>query len=102
MLFKARSLHKEALVAFSVSLSIDPNYVPGLVSAAEMMLEVGASSLPIAKSFLTNALQLEPTNHDAWLHLGLILKKQGLILQAADCFQAACELKSTAPIQPFL
>lgn len=102
VLFKARSLYKEALVAFSVSLSIDPNYVPGLISTAEVFVELGASSLSIAKSFLMNALQLEPTNHDAWLHLGLILNKEGLTSQAADCFQAACELKSTAPIQPFL
>uniref|UniRef100_A0A803N1D9 Uncharacterized protein n=1 Tax=Chenopodium quinoa TaxID=63459 RepID=A0A803N1D9_CHEQI len=101
VLYKAQSQYKEALVAFSVSLSISPNYVPGIVSAAEVFMELCPSSLPIAKGFLTNALQLEPTNHDAWLHLGLILKKEGLILQAADCFQAACELKSTAPIQPF-
>ncbi|XP_010687997.2 protein NPGR1 isoform X1 [Beta vulgaris subsp. vulgaris] len=101
-LFKARQQYKEALLAFSVSLSIDPNYVPGLVSAAEVFMELAPTSLPIAKSFLMNALQLDPTNHDAWLHLGLILKKEGLITQAADCFQAACELKSTVPIQSFL
>ncbi|XP_057530199.1 protein NPGR1 [Amaranthus tricolor] len=101
MLFKARSQYKEALVSFSVSLSIDPNYVPSLVSAAEVFMELGPSSLPMGKSFLMNALQLEPTNHDAWLHLGLILKKEGLVSQASDCFQAAFELKSTAPIQSF-
>ena len=101
MLFKARSQYKEALVSFSVSLSIDPNYVPSLVSAAEVFMELGPSSLLMGKSFLMNALQLEPTNHDAWLHLGLILKKEGLVSQASDCFQAAFELKSTAPIQSF-
>lgn len=102
ILFKAQSLHKEALVAFSVALSIEPNHVPSLVSAAKIFMDLGGSSLPTAKSFLMNALQLDPTNYDAWFSLGLILNKEGLASQAADCFQAACELNSTAPVQPFV
>jgi len=72
------------------------------VSTAEVFMELGVASLPIARSFLTNALQLEPTNYDTWMSLGVILKKEGLELQAADCFQAAFELESTAPVQPFV
>ncbi|XP_074279223.1 protein NPGR1 [Silene latifolia] len=102
MLLKARGLHNKALSAFSVSLSIDPDHIPSLVSTAEVFMELGGSSLPIAKSFFMNALQSDPTNHKAWSNLGLILKKEGLISQAADCFQAAVELESTAPVQPIL
>ncbi|GAB4852344.1 hypothetical protein Ancab_016537 [Ancistrocladus abbreviatus] len=100
-LLKAQSLYKEALVAFFVSLSIEPEHVSSLVSAAEILMKLGGCALPIARSFLTNALQLEPTNHDAWFNLGLIVKGEGLISQAADCFEAAYDLKSSAPIQPF-
>ncbi|KAK1366915.1 No pollen germination related 1 [Heracleum sosnowskyi] len=100
-LFVARSLYKEALVAFSISLSIAPDYVPSIVSTAQVMMRLGSQTLPIARSLLMNALRLEPTNDEAWLHLGLICKKEGSLQQAADCFQAAHELKMSAPVQSF-
>lgn len=102
MLLQAQSLYKEALVSFSVSLSIEPEYVPSIVSTAQVLVKLGNHSLPIAKSFLMNALRLEPTNHQAWLNLGLISKMEGSTQQAADCFQAAYELKVSAPVQSFV
>ncbi|XP_059633218.1 protein NPGR1 [Cornus florida] len=102
MLFKSQAQYKEALVAFSVSLSIEPDYVPGIVSTAEVLLNMSSQSIPIARSFLMNALRLEPTNHDAWFNLGLIAKMEGSIQQAADIFQAAHELKMSAPVQSFV
>ncbi|TKY57896.1 Tetratricopeptide repeat protein 7A [Spatholobus suberectus] len=101
LLFEAQSLHKEAFVSFSVSLSIEPDYIPSIISTAKLLLKLGMQSLPIARSFLMNALRLEPTNHDAWFNLGLVSKMEGSIQQAADCFQAACELKLSAPVQKF-
>lgn len=102
ILFEAQSLHKEALVSFSISLSIQPEYVPSIVSTAEVLIKLGGQSLPIARSFLMNALHLEPTNHDAWMSLGLIAKMEGILDQASDFFQAAHELKLSAPVQSFL
>ncbi|GKC62175.1 protein NPGR1 [Tanacetum coccineum] len=103
LLFAAQSLHNEALVAFSVSLSIEPDYVPSIISTAETFMKMGGTeTLPIAKSFLMNTLRLEPTNHDAWFKLGMICKKEGLVQQAADFFQAAHELKISAPVQSFV
>nr|XP_043615579.1 protein NPGR1 [Erigeron canadensis] len=103
LLCESQSLHQEALVAFSISLSIEPDYVPSIISTAETLMKLGgAETLPVAKSFLMNTLRLEPTNHDAWFNLGLICKKEGLMQQAADCFQAAHELKSSAPVQSFV
>ncbi|XP_071711112.1 protein NPGR1 [Rutidosis leptorrhynchoides] len=103
LLCEAQSLHNEALVAFSISLSIEPDYVPSIISTAEVLLKMGGSeTLPIAKSFLMNTLRLQPTNHDAWFNLGLICKKEGLMQQAAECFQAAYELESSAPVQRFV
>ncbi|KAI3465257.1 hypothetical protein Pfo_021920 [Paulownia fortunei] len=100
-LFGAQEQYKEAIVAFSVSLSIEPDYVPSIVSTAEILMKMGNQSLPIAKSFLMNALRLEPTNHDAWLNLGLIYKMEGSMQRAADSFQAAYELKLSTPVQSF-
>ncbi|KAK9066786.1 hypothetical protein SSX86_014109 [Deinandra increscens subsp. villosa] len=103
LLFEAQSLHNEALIAFSISLSIEPDYVPSIISTAETLMKMGGNeTLPIARSFLMNSLRLEPTNHDAWFNLGLICKKEGLVVQAADFFQAAHELKSSAPVQSFV
>ncbi|XP_077233826.1 no pollen germination related 1 [Tasmannia lanceolata] len=102
MLFEAQSLYKEALVAFSISLSIEPDYVPSIVSTAALIKTFGGNSLPIARSFLMNALRLEPRNHDVWLNLGFVLKMEGSLQQAADCFQAAFDLNHSSPVQDFV
>ncbi|CAI9116014.1 OLC1v1017058C3 [Oldenlandia corymbosa var. corymbosa] len=99
---EAQGQHKEALVAFSVSLTIDPDYVPSIVSSAGVLMKMGRKCLPTARSWLMNALRLEPTNHDAWFHLGMLSKAEGLHQQAADYFQAAHELKLSAPVQNFV
>ncbi|TKY74972.1 Tetratricopeptide repeat protein 7A [Spatholobus suberectus] len=101
MLLEAQSLYKEAFVSFSVSLSIEPDYIPSIISTAELLMNLGMQSLPIARSFLMNALRLEPTNHDAWFNLGLVSKMEGSLQQAAEFFQAAYELKLSAPVQKF-
>uniref|UniRef100_A0A7N0UVW4 Uncharacterized protein n=1 Tax=Kalanchoe fedtschenkoi TaxID=63787 RepID=A0A7N0UVW4_KALFE len=102
LLLKAQSQLNEALVAFSISLSIEPDYVPSIVSTAEILINFGNQCLPIARSLLMNALRLEPTNHVAWLNLGIVAKMEGSFHQAADFFQAAYELKMTAPLESFL
>lgn len=101
MLLEAQSLHMEALIAFSAALSIEPDYVPSMVSMAAVLRMFGGKSLSLARSFLMNALRLEPTNHDAWLNLGYISKMEGSLHQAADCFQAAYELRQSSPVQNF-
>lgn len=101
LILEAQSLHQEALAAFSFSLSINPDYVPSMVCMAGILRNVGGKSLPIARTFLRNAIRLEPTNHKAWLGLGLVSKSEGLPLEAADCFKAAYELRELSPIQDF-
>ncbi|XP_047316353.1 protein NPGR1 [Impatiens glandulifera] len=101
MMLKAQERKREALVAFSVSLSIEPDYVPSIVSTAEVLITMGSKSLPIARSFLMNALRLEPTEHRVWMNLGLISKMEGSTMQAAEFFQAAHELMMSAPVLPF-
>lgn len=63
---------------------------------------MGNDAVPIARSFLMNALRLEPTNHEAWFNLGMLAKMEGSVHQAADFFQAAHELKLSAPVQSFV
>nr|GMC55085.1 tetratricopeptide repeat protein 7A [Ipomoea batatas] len=102
-LFEAQERYKEALVAFSFSLSIDPDYVPSIVSTAELLMKMaGSQAFPIARSLLMNALRIEPTCHEAWFSLGKLSKMEGSAQQAADFFQAAHELKLSAPVQSFV
>ncbi|KAI4375056.1 hypothetical protein MLD38_012970 [Melastoma candidum] len=102
LVLQVKSLHKEALVPFSIALSLNPDHVPSLISTAEELMEHDPSSLPIARSFLMNALRLEPTNHKGWFNLGLLSKMEGSPQQAAEFFQAAYELEVSAPIQNFV
>lgn len=85
-----------------MSLSIEPDYIPSIVSTAQVLMKMGNDTVPIARSFLMNALRLEPTNHDAWFNLGMLAKMEGSLQQAADFFQAAHELKLSAPVQSFV
>ncbi|KAK1269173.1 hypothetical protein QJS04_geneDACA006265 [Acorus gramineus] len=101
-LFEDQFSHKEALASFFTSLSIEPDYVPSMISTASIFRKLGGHSLPIGKSFLMNALRVEPMNHNAWLNLGLLLKMEGSLEQAADCFQVACELSESSTVQDFL
>lgn len=99
---EAKSLHEEALIAFFMSLSIDPDHVPSIVSIAEVMIKSGGDTLATAKNFLMNALRLDPRSHDAWMKLGHVAKMQGLSQQAAEFYQAAYELELSAPVQSFI
>jgi len=59
LLLEAQSLHQEALMVFSFALSIDPDYVPGMVCMAEILRNIGGISLSSARTFLRNALRLD-------------------------------------------
>lgn len=102
MNLEAQSKQREALCAYWTSLSIEPDYVPSMISIGSIMIKTGGKSLPIARSFLMNALKMEPMNHDAWLKLGLVFKKQGSFREAADCFQKACELEESSSVLKLL
>jgi hypothetical protein len=48
--------YKETFVSFSISLSIEPDYIPSINLTAELLIKLGLLSLPLARSFLMNAL----------------------------------------------
>ena len=103
LLYKAKGLHKEALKSFEKALDVDPNHVPSLISTAIVLREINEQSLPVVRSFLTDALRLDRTNPSAWYNLGLLYKTGtgGLALEAAECFEAAALLQESAPVEPF-
>lgn len=101
LLYEAKGLQKEALKCFEKALDIEPNHVPSLISTAIILRHLSNQSGAVAKSFLSDALRLERSNHTAWYNLGLLYKSEGSALEAADCFEAAALLQETDPIEPF-
>ena len=102
-LHEAQGLLKEALGAYAKALNIEPAHVPSLVSTAIVLRHLGDQPSVVIRSFLTDALRLDRTNHVAWFNLGLLYKAEGArsALEAAECFQAAALLEETAPVEPF-
>ncbi|KAL5718709.1 hypothetical protein ACHQM5_011586 [Ranunculus cassubicifolius] len=104
LLYEAKGLDKEALIAFRTALDIDSCYVPSLVSAALNLKKSGNfQSVAIARGFLTEAVKLDKTNYSAWHSLGLIYKEEGgtWVEEAAECFANAASLEESQPVEPF-
>ncbi|CAM8986460.1 unnamed protein product [Rhodiola kirilowii] len=91
----------EALAAYINALLLDPNFVPTKVLLGALLSNMGSKALPAARSILSDALRIEPTNRMAWFHLGVVHKKDGRTADSADCFQAASMLEESDPIESF-
>ncbi|XP_074584658.1 protein NPG1-like [Curcuma longa] len=101
ILESSQETNQGALGTYCKALSVDLDHVPCKVSIGALLSKKGSKSLPVARSFLSEALRLEPTNRSAWYHLGLIHKEEGRLSDAADCFQAASLLEESDPIESF-
>ncbi|KAF3792190.1 Tetratricopeptide repeat protein 7B [Nymphaea thermarum] len=102
LLYEAKGQLEDALTAFLNALEIDPGHVPSLICAASVLRRQGSRSLATARSFLSEALRLDRTNHLAWYNLGMLHKCEGgSASEASDCFQAAVLLEETAPVENF-
>ncbi|KAL6519890.1 hypothetical protein OROMI_032784 [Orobanche minor] len=103
LLYEAKGQQNEALKSFQKALDIEPNHVPSLISTAIVLKKLGNESLPVVKSFLTDALRLDRTNSTAWYNLGLLYKSDnsGSAMDAAECFEAAAQLQESEPVEPF-
>ncbi|KAK9161459.1 hypothetical protein Syun_007800 [Stephania yunnanensis] len=98
---EGRGQVEEAWPAYLHALMLDPDHAPALISIGELLRKKGSMSLPVARSFLCDALRLEPTNRAAWYCLGMIHKDDGCTTEASDCFQAAAMLAESDPIESF-
>lgn len=100
-MLEAHGQMEEALATFSNALSLELDDVPSKVSIGALLSKKGSKSLPVARSFLSDALRLEPANRLAWYYLGIIHRDEGRMADAADCFQAASLLEESDPIESF-
>ncbi|KAK2968827.1 hypothetical protein RJ640_028220 [Escallonia rubra] len=104
--YSAETLHRrgqvsEALAAYVNALLLEPSYVPCKILIGAVLSKMGSKMLPVARTLLSDALRIEPTNRMAWYHLALVHRDDGRIADAADCFQAASMLEESDPIESF-
>ncbi|PWA75744.1 Tetratricopeptide-like helical [Artemisia annua] len=100
-IYQRRGEIEEAMATYVNSLLVESNYVPSKISFGAIMSNRGLPMLPVARTMLSDALRLEPTNRMAWLHLGFVHKLDGRLSDAIDSFQAASMLEESDPIESF-
>lgn len=98
---EARGQIQEALAAYINALLLEPGYVPCKILIGAVLSKMGSKVLPVARSLLSDALRIEPTNRMAWYYLGVVHKDDGRVGDAIDCFQAASMLEESDPIESF-
>ncbi|CAI9754559.1 unnamed protein product [Fraxinus pennsylvanica] len=101
LMHERRGQCSEALAAYINALLLEPNYVPCKILIGALLVKMGSKMLPVARTLLSDALRIEPTNRMAWYQLGLVHKNDGRIADAVDCFQAASMLEESDPIEGF-
>ncbi|KAL8226624.1 hypothetical protein R6Q57_016456 [Mikania cordata] len=101
IIYQRRGQIDEALATYVNSLLVESNYVPSKISIGAIMSNRSLPMLPVARTMLSDALRLEPTNRMAWLQLGFVHKLDGRLSDAIDSFQAASMLEESDPIEGF-
>lgn len=98
---EGRGRIQEAFSAYINALLLEPSYVPCKVFIGALLSKIGPKALPVARSLLSDALRIDPTNRMAWYYLGMVHRDDGRMADAADCFQAASMLEESDPIESF-
>ena len=98
--FEGHGQIQEALAAYINTPLLDPGYVPCKILIGALLLKMGSKAFPAARSLLSDALGMEPTNRMAWCYLGMAHRDDGRIADATNCFQAASNLEESNPLIP--
>lgn len=101
LMHEKRGEIQEALSAYTNALLLEPSYVPCKILVGALLCKMNPKMLPVARTLLSDALRIEPTNRMAWSQLGLIHRDDGRIADAVDCFQAASMLEESDPVESF-
>ncbi|KAG6783938.1 hypothetical protein POTOM_009620 [Populus tomentosa] len=101
VMLQGRGQVEEAMSSYINALLLDPSFVRCKILIGALLSKRDSNALPVARSILSDALKIEPTNRMAWYYLGIIHRVDGRIADAADCFQAASMLEESDPIENF-
>ena len=93
-----------ALHHFESALALDSTHTPSLVGLASLYSQPPpplTANLVLSYGYLTQALQIDATDHRAWYEMGRVLVAQGRGDEAVDQLMTAAELERTSPIVSF-
>ena len=93
-----------ALHHFESALALDSTHTPSLIGLASLFSSPHPPLTPnpvLSYGYLTQALQIDATDHRAWHEMGMVLITQGKGEEAVDQLMTAAELERTAPIASF-
>jgi len=100
-MMEMQELYLDSLTQYQKALAVDTSHSMSMIRMATVNYE-RTKNLALAEHLLTSVLRSDPTCHQAWFQLGVVLKsKTGEEARAAECFQRAIELDKTAPVLPF-
>ncbi|CAH9106593.1 unnamed protein product [Cuscuta europaea] len=101
VMHERRGEPSKAMAAYINAMLLDPNYVPCKILLCALVTTMGPKMQPVARTLLSDALRLDPTNRMAWYYMGCVHQNDGRIADAADCFQAASMLEESDPVESF-
>ncbi|ESO87594.1 hypothetical protein LOTGIDRAFT_127587 [Lottia gigantea] len=89
----------EAKICFENSVAINPGHTKSLHHLGMVLHNLNENKL--AEKALREAVNADPTSHQSWLSLGIVLEELGHHDAAADCHAKGIELELTSPIVSF-
>jgi len=102
LLREAQGRPAEAMVCYQNALAVDTSHVDSKVKLGALLWQTGGKpSIPVARCYLAEALQAEPTHEEAWYQMGRLQKEEGCLREAVDSFQAAIVLEQSSPVEKF-
>ncbi|KAG9131637.1 hypothetical protein Leryth_009393, partial [Lithospermum erythrorhizon] len=101
VILERRGKHTEALSAYINALLLEPTFVPSKIFLGALLTKMGAKMFPLARTLISDALKIDPTNSMAWFQMGIVHRNDGRLADATDCFQAASMLEDSDPVESF-
>ncbi|KAK3183953.1 hypothetical protein Dsin_031239 [Dipteronia sinensis] len=98
---EGRGQAHDALSCYINALLVEPFNVHCKIRVGALLFKMGPSALPVARSLLSDALTIEPTNRMAFYYMGVVHRDTGRLADAADYFQAASMLEESDPVESF-
>ncbi|XP_030854877.1 tetratricopeptide repeat protein 7B isoform X3 [Strongylocentrotus purpuratus] len=89
----------DAKQGYDSALAINPSHITSLQNLGCVYTQQG--NLLMAERILREAVNMDPTSHQAWISLGNVLQASGQCEAAGECMLTGLQLESTNPILPF-
>ncbi|EDO40172.1 predicted protein, partial [Nematostella vectensis] len=97
--FEIRGGLNDAKTCYTNAISINPSHAPSMERLGVVYQKL--NNLVMAEKMLRETINVDPTVHAAWHHLGTVLEEQGEHEAASECLFTSADLEATCPILGF-